>query len=312
MNGFPTISVVIPTYNRAELVADCVRSVISQTAEPLEIIVVDDGSTDDTAEVLCKFQDRITYVSQDNAGPGAARNNGIRRATGDYIAFIDSDDLWTPWTIEVIQQILGRESAPTIVLLRRMEFETSVDLESLNREDLVVRDYQDFFDYGDGGALFGSGVLVVRRNTVMEVGGFTTHLMCAEDLDLGMKLGVASGLASIESPIMVCIRRTPSSLTRSASAAFKGMQFLYEQEAKKAYPGGEQRKWQRRSFLTFMARGKSIQMLLAKRRGAAWKLYFDSLWWHIRLGKFSYLLVFPFINLFGLVRLVSRRDDVVE
>lgn len=97
----PRFSVVIPTYNRSLLVLDTLRSCFDQTYPEIEIVIIDDGSTDDTLEVLAAIDDpRLVVVHQENAGPAAARNHGMRVATGDYIAFLDSDDCWYPEFLE--------------------------------------------------------------------------------------------------------------------------------------------------------------------------------------------------------------------
>ncbi|HCU65321.1 MAG TPA: glycosyl transferase family 2 [Rheinheimera sp.] len=92
----PKVSVVMPCYNNAAYVRQAVDSVLQQDYPNIELIVVDDGSTDNSLEVLASYGDRIRVIVQPNQGPAAARNNGIRHATGDYIAFLDSDDLWLP------------------------------------------------------------------------------------------------------------------------------------------------------------------------------------------------------------------------
>jgi len=92
----PTISAIIPTYQRAGLVGRAIDSALSQSAAPLEVIVVDDGSTDDTAARLAEYGDRIVRLRQDNAGGAAARNLGVHHARGEWVAFCDSDDLWLP------------------------------------------------------------------------------------------------------------------------------------------------------------------------------------------------------------------------
>ena len=92
----PLVSVVIPAYNSGKFVAQAVESVLAQTYAPFEIIVVDDGSTDETKDVLGRFNGQINYIHQANSGPSAARNAGIRVARGAYICFLDADDLWTP------------------------------------------------------------------------------------------------------------------------------------------------------------------------------------------------------------------------
>jgi glycosyltransferase involved in cell wall biosynthesis len=90
----PTVTAVIPTYNRAKYICEALDSILVQSRPVDEIIVVDDGSTDNTFELLKAYGDKILYIRQQNKGPGAARNRGIREARGEYIAFLDSDDLW--------------------------------------------------------------------------------------------------------------------------------------------------------------------------------------------------------------------------
>lgn len=102
----PKVSVVMPCYNNAAYVRQAVDSVLQQDYPNIEVIVVNDGSNDNSLDVLANFGDRIRVVSQANQGPAAARNNGIRHATGDYIAFNDSDDLWLPGKLSAQVEIL--------------------------------------------------------------------------------------------------------------------------------------------------------------------------------------------------------------
>lgn len=105
----PDVSVVIPTYNRGMLVCEAVESVLSQeTRRTTEIIVVDDGSTDNTADLIEPYLDRIQYIQQKNGGVNAARNHGLRVATGERIALLDSDDVWLPFKTELQLKTLDR------------------------------------------------------------------------------------------------------------------------------------------------------------------------------------------------------------
>lgn len=97
----PKISVIIPTYNRAHYVSQAIDSVLAQTFTDYEILVIDDGSIDNTKEVLQSYLDKITYIYQENKGVSAARNTGLRLARGEWIAFLDSDDIWLPEKLEV-------------------------------------------------------------------------------------------------------------------------------------------------------------------------------------------------------------------
>lgn len=119
----PHISVVIPTYNRAGFVAGALESVLAQTEDDYEVIVVDDGSTDNTQDVLKPYMDKIRYVRQNNAGVSSARNTGIQEAKGQWIAFLDSDDLWLPAKLNVHSAFIAAHPSVclhvTNVLLQR-------------------------------------------------------------------------------------------------------------------------------------------------------------------------------------------------
>src|SRR5947209_13220762 len=95
-----SVSVIIPTYNHGRFIADAIESVLAQTYPVSEIIVVDDGSTDETQEVVEKFGEKVRYIEQANAGVSAARNTGIENSDGDLVAFLDADDTWLPEKIE--------------------------------------------------------------------------------------------------------------------------------------------------------------------------------------------------------------------
>lgn len=114
--GFPgMVSVLIPTYNRAYIIAASIDSVLAQTYQNVEIVVVDDGSTDDTPAVLEKYGSRIRYIFQQNAGLAAARNTGLAAARGEYIAFQDSDDIWLPNKLEMQMAVMREHPELSLV-----------------------------------------------------------------------------------------------------------------------------------------------------------------------------------------------------
>jgi len=102
----PSISVIIPVYNRENLVTSCIESILKQTYEHREIIVVDDGSTDNTLNVVKQYQNDIKIIHIKNGGSSAARNAGLNHASGDYIAYIDSDDTWHPDKLSIFMNCI--------------------------------------------------------------------------------------------------------------------------------------------------------------------------------------------------------------
>src|SRR5262249_48237002 len=118
--GHAPVSVVIPTFNRREIVLDAIDSVLAQSLPPAQIIVIDDGSKDDTAAALSAYSGRIEYHYQPNAGLSAARNHGIRLAREQFVAFLDDDDVWHPRKLEL--QLRCFELKPALGLLGARQF----------------------------------------------------------------------------------------------------------------------------------------------------------------------------------------------
>jgi glycosyltransferase involved in cell wall biosynthesis len=111
----PLVSVIVPTYNRAHTLGDALTSAFAQSYRALQMIVVDDGSDDATPDVVAPFGDRLTYLRTEHAGPGAARNEGMRHATGEFVAWLDSDDVWAPEKVAL--QVTVAQRYPEAVLV---------------------------------------------------------------------------------------------------------------------------------------------------------------------------------------------------
>lgn len=118
------VSVIVPCFNYGRFLAETVESVLVQTLPPHQIIVVDDGSTDDTAEVAARYADRIQFIQQENRGVSAARNNGIDNATGNWLAFLDADDVWEPEFLARLRPICIDNPLPAIVFTDYRTFGT--------------------------------------------------------------------------------------------------------------------------------------------------------------------------------------------
>jgi glycosyltransferase involved in cell wall biosynthesis len=219
----PTFSAVIAAYNAGSTVQSAMRSVIAQTDPNWEMIVVDDGSTDDTCERVRELEDgeRIRCLTQSNQGPGAARNLGIAQASGKYVSFLDSDDLWMPTYLE--QMGAGLESHPQAGLAytdawslddgsrqihRATAMSTSKPPEDplTDHEQLLLRLVADNFILTSA---------TVRRDVLGEVGSFDPSLAAAEDYELWLRI-VRAGHDVVRPPGLLAIQRDrPDSLSKS-------------------------------------------------------------------------------------------------
>jgi glycosyltransferase involved in cell wall biosynthesis len=188
MSANKLVSVVIPTYNRQALVVEAVESALAQSYAHLEVIVVDDGSTDGTEEAMRPYQERIRYFKQPNQSCAAARNKAIREATGEYVALLDSDDLWAPTKIEKQVQLMERGPEMGAVYCQATCIHVKTGMTCALPYDAGVR--------GDvrrkllrGNYITGSASSVmVRRACFDEVGLFNETLRSAEDWEMWIRV----------------------------------------------------------------------------------------------------------------------------
>jgi glycosyltransferase involved in cell wall biosynthesis len=188
------ISVIIPTYNRSHLIKDAVESVLSQTYQDFELIIIDDGSTDNTREVLAEYGERLQYIYQENQGRSAARNHGINLAKGEYIAFLDSDDVWFP--DKLARQVPILESAPDNVVLvhgykcivdKNLQPIPGWELKLRKLYTLAERGEETYENYLHSNCIFTSTILA-RKAAIIEISGYDTSTQGVEDLDFYLRL----------------------------------------------------------------------------------------------------------------------------
>ncbi len=199
----PRISVVIPTYNRASLLPSAVESVQRQTTQPAEILVVDDGSTDATSDVLARFGDTVRRLHQSNAGASQARNAGVEAAGGEWIAFLDSDDIWLPGHIEAIGRAIRRTAGKADLYFSDMEMEEREGGGSLwahcgfriDDESLLVDDGAEWVMMHRQPMMLQTSV--VRRSAYLAVGGLWKRLRTRHDTHFFIKLGVGRPICAV-------------------------------------------------------------------------------------------------------------------
>lgn len=200
MNQNPLVSVIIPTYNRANMLRQAVDSVLEQDYRPAEVLVIDDGSVDETPAVLAEYADRIRRFRRDNAGVSAARNTGIRAARGELIAFLDSDDYWLP----------GKLTAQVEWFLRHPENMICQTEEIWVRNGRRVNPRQkhrkragDIFIASLSLCLVSPSAVMLRRRLLDETGLFDPELPACEDYDLWLRVSSRYRVGLIEKPLLV-------------------------------------------------------------------------------------------------------------
>jgi glycosyltransferase involved in cell wall biosynthesis len=186
MGREPGLSVVIPTYNRADLLGDAIDSVLNQDWPELEVIVVDDGSTDQTPEVLAGYRDRVRVIRQENAGESNARNTGIRAASHELVAQLDSDDTWLPGKLRRQMELFAGDPAPDVT------FTAYTRCGDVPREDVVLTRWESTTEGALEQLLTGSKInsstMIATRSCLMSAGLYDETLNCAQDYDLELRI----------------------------------------------------------------------------------------------------------------------------
>ena len=197
----PNVSVVIPTYNSAKFLVESINSVLDQNYKDYEIIVIDDGSTDNTKEVLMPFMSKIRYIFKENGGPASARNMGISQSKGKYIAFLDSDDLWLPEKLEL--QISMLEKRPDVGLVHSDAtlFDESGKLENLHKG--LDRKYLhgDIFPHLFTRNFIMTLTVIAKKECFENVGLFDKNLLRAQDYDMWLRISNNFGIGYIDGPL---------------------------------------------------------------------------------------------------------------
>jgi glycosyltransferase involved in cell wall biosynthesis len=219
-----SVSVIIPTHNRRACIGNCLRSLENGGIADLEIIVVDDGSTDGTEQALEPWAGRIKYLRQENAGPSAARNGGFRHSLGRYVSFVDSDDQWLPGAAAPMVELLDAFPEVDIVFAdahvgNDVEgYQSFVALAGEGRlKELPARRPRPGFHILEPRAFFrrlvernhlSLGAALVRREAFASVGGYDPDLRHAEDWELCLRMAGRSNYAYWDHPVLIYHKHT--------------------------------------------------------------------------------------------------------
>ncbi len=202
------ISVIIPAYNSAGYLSEAIESVLQQTVPPQEIIVIDDGSTDDTESVAKQFKNKVHYVYQEHAGVAVARNKGLQKSKGDLITFIDADDIWLKDKIELQLHLFQQnpEAEMIIGFLQRV-------YGKCNEGSLKV------FDKDESGIFVLSlGSTLIRKDVFEKVGNFDEELALSEDLDWFLRAREAEIRVDVHEEVVQLYRQHEDNTTKDKLA----------------------------------------------------------------------------------------------
>jgi glycosyltransferase involved in cell wall biosynthesis len=196
----PLISVIIPTFNRSYCLAESLDSVLGQSFKNYELIVVDDGSTDATPQLLDQYTDRLTYLKTSHAGPSAARNAGIRAAQGDYIAFLDSDDLWNPRKLERQIDLLKKMPDARICQTEEIWIRNGVRVNPMKKH----KKYSGWiFRQCLPLCIVSPSAVMLHRSIFDHVGLFDESMPACEDYDLWLRIAPHYPIYLIDKPLII-------------------------------------------------------------------------------------------------------------
>jgi glycosyltransferase involved in cell wall biosynthesis len=237
----PTHSVIVPAYNAAGTVGQAIRSVSAQTAQSFEVIAVDDGSSDGTPELLRELaaaDERIIFWTQPNAGPSAARNAAIERASGAYVTFLDSDDLLLPRYLETMAAVFGGDPGIGLAHARSWVLDEAAGGGKVRRaiwppHGHATGSSADPESPSEAVVALASGnyigaVQTARLDAVARVGGLDNDLHQAEDYDLWLRIAIA-GFKVVTAPgTLAVVRNRAGSLSKDEAELARGVRVVCE------------------------------------------------------------------------------------
>jgi glycosyltransferase involved in cell wall biosynthesis len=242
-------SVLIPTYNRPEYTRQAIDSVLSQTCPDYELIVIDDGSTDGTHRLLESYGLRIRGLRQSNQGPEAARRAAASEAKGEYLVFLDSDDLMFPYALQTYDTIIRAMDSPAVILGAMTSFGQGRDIPDLDgpANDIQVLKYRDFLskDHGIG---ISNSKIVIRKSVFRQVDGspgYTAKAFPFDDYHLMLRVGTYGPFVIVKQPFTIAYRMHETNAVRDIEKMIHGLLSLIRLERQGRFPGGWERLFDR-------------------------------------------------------------------
>lgn len=247
-------SVIIPTFNRSDLLIETIDSILHQSFKDFELIIVNDGSTDNTKDVLDSYGNLIRVIHKQNSGSEKSRNSGAEIANGEYFCFFDSDDLMFPWSLEVYNKVIESENYPPLVLGQPFHFSNRIQSYYLNQKNTTIQYaiYHDYFSK-DRTVYSSSSMIVIRKDYFFKVGMFRQHYAKKEyfldDIDFMLRAGTINPTIIIFSPFQFGYRTHSENSVKNLKRVVKSLNYLIEEEKKRKFAGGDERKFERHAII---------------------------------------------------------------
>lgn len=299
-----TFSVIIPALDSAATLGAALDSVRAQRYTDYEVIVVDDGSVDSSADLARAHPVGCRVLEMSRcAGPGAARNAGAKIARGEYLAFLDADDEWFPWSLEIFAEVIDEANRPALLCGIAMRDREGNDF---HQDACDLQKFTNYYNASAHHVWIGVGGMAVARDKFIQAGGFAEWDANSEDSDLWLRLGLCPGFVRISSPPLFFYRQTPFSLTKRSERIAPGYMNMVHAEKAGNYPGSLGYLRSRRQIISRHARAGTITLLKLGRLREALALYFATFWWNMALRRIRYLLGFWLV---ALASLPSRKPS---
>lgn len=290
-------SIIITCYNQREFIRDTVESVLSQGHASKEVIVVDDGSRDGSLAVLKQYRESVELLAlSTNLGASGARNRGAAIARGEYLIFLDGDDLFTPWALNIYERLI-EERRPTAIVSGARRFEGSLPvlrgdevprrLEFVEYESLIAKDRSDGLNIG---------AFVIHRRAFNDAGGWSPGIWYLDGQDLYAKLAYSGSAILVLSPYTMFYRMHAANSIRSVPPYVQAAHLMIDRERAGQYPGGRLKRFER------YARHGGVILFCTKKILRA-GLYRDAL----RLAVRAWTMILAAVILKSIARLKGQR-----
>lgn len=286
------VSIIIATYNAEAWIGETVQSVLQQPGDDWELIVVDDGSTDQTLYRLGQFEHpALKIIKQENAGCAAARNAGAKQARGQYLAFLDHDDFWFPWSLKTYRELLTIESPPSVLLGSPLHFRKIEQCIDKKEQPMLKRCFDDFYHAGLNRMWTGATASVIDADLYRAIDGF--HDICLEDLDFYLRAGDAPVFIKIDSPPTVAHRQHANNFSDKPHYWEQGLATLKKRHAQGIYPKHDQ--YTNRACETLSLHGSEIakHRLAVSSIYSSWRIYRECFALHLDAKNWAALYKWP-------------------